>query len=273
MLSLDVDVAVVTNVELDHHATYGSLAELRDAFRELLAGAPQAVLLDRPEILALRGDGPVVAFDVPDPDLTGGGVRFVWRGHEVRLSVPGAHNALNAAAALEACALAGADAAAAAAALADFGGAGRRFQPLGHTARRRDRGRRLRPPPDRGRGHDRRGAHAGAAPASSPCSSRTCSRAPPPFAREFGAALAAADVAVRARRLPGPRARGGLPRRQRPADRPRGGRRAPAGAPCCGCPASTTPSGPCAACCAAATWCLVLGAGDVDALGRALVAA
>ena len=58
MLSLDVDVAVVTNVELDHHATYGSLAELREAFRALLAGAPQAVLWDRPEILALRGDAP-----------------------------------------------------------------------------------------------------------------------------------------------------------------------------------------------------------------------
>jgi UDP-N-acetylmuramate--alanine ligase len=133
MLSLDVDVAVVTNVELDHHATYGSLGELRDAFRQLLAGAPQAVLWDRPDVLALRGEGPVVAFDVPDPDLSDGGVRFAWRGHEVRLALPGAHNARNAAAALEACRLAGADEAAAAAALADFGGAGRRFQVLGHT--------------------------------------------------------------------------------------------------------------------------------------------
>src|SRR4051812_32027474 len=44
MLALNVDVAVVTNVELDHHATYGSLAELRDVFREFLAGVPQAVL-------------------------------------------------------------------------------------------------------------------------------------------------------------------------------------------------------------------------------------
>jgi UDP-N-acetylmuramate--alanine ligase len=133
MLSIDADVAVVTNVELDHHSTYGSLAEVREAFRALLAGAPQAVLWDRPEILALRGDAPYVTFDVPAPALDAAGSRFDWRGHEVRLSVPGAHNARNAAAALEACALAGADPAQAAAALADFAGAGRRYQTLGTT--------------------------------------------------------------------------------------------------------------------------------------------
>src|SRR3954462_12777990 len=147
MLSLHVDVAVVTNVELDHHATYGSLAEGREAFRALLAGAPQAVpwggpelagppqavLWDRPDVLALRGDAPHVAFDVPAPALDPGGSRFEWRGHSVRLAVPGAHNARNAAAALDAAVLAGADPAAAAAALADFAGAGRRFQALGVT--------------------------------------------------------------------------------------------------------------------------------------------
>jgi UDP-N-acetylmuramate--alanine ligase len=47
--------------------------------------------------------------------------------------VPGAHNALNAAAALTAARLAGADLAAAAAALRDFEGAGRRFERLGRT--------------------------------------------------------------------------------------------------------------------------------------------
>ena len=51
----------------------------------------------------------------------------------VSLPVPGVHNARNAAVALAACALAGADPAAAAAALADFGGAGRRFERLGST--------------------------------------------------------------------------------------------------------------------------------------------
>src|SRR4051794_5582660 len=68
MLALDVDVAVVTNVELDHHATYGSLAEVRDVFRVFLADAPEAVLWERPDVVALRG-GPYVPFDVPAPVL------------------------------------------------------------------------------------------------------------------------------------------------------------------------------------------------------------
>jgi UDP-N-acetylmuramate--alanine ligase len=100
--------------------------------RQFLAGAPQAVVWDRPELLALR-DGPVVAFDVPAPELDSGGSRFAVDGVEVRLTVPGAHNALNAAAALAACTLAGADPQRAAAALAEFRGVERRFQRLGET--------------------------------------------------------------------------------------------------------------------------------------------
>jgi len=134
MLELHVEIAVVTNVELDHHATYGSLAEVREVFRTFLAGVPEAVLWDRPDVVSLRASTAArVTFDVPDPALEPGGSRFGWRGHEVHLRVPGAHNARNAAAALEACRLAGADGAAAVAALADFAGAGRRFERLGTT--------------------------------------------------------------------------------------------------------------------------------------------
>jgi UDP-N-acetylmuramate--alanine ligase len=133
LLSLHVDIAVVTNVELDHHATFGSLAEVREVFRTWLAVAPHAVLWDRPDVLALRGDRPFVTFDA-EARLDAGGSSFRWREHEVRLGVPGAHNARNAAAALEACRLAGVDEAQAVAALADFAGAGRRFQELGVTA-------------------------------------------------------------------------------------------------------------------------------------------
>jgi UDP-N-acetylmuramate--alanine ligase len=132
MLSLHVDIAVVTNVELDHHATFGSLAEVREVFRSWVTVAPVAVLWDRPDVRALRTGGGLMTFDA-DPRLDAGGSSFEWRGHEVRLRVPGAHNARNAAAALEACRLAGADEAAAVAALADFAGAGRRFQDLGAT--------------------------------------------------------------------------------------------------------------------------------------------
>jgi UDP-N-acetylmuramate--alanine ligase len=171
LLKLHPDVAVLTNAELDHHATYASQAEVDDTFRAFLARATEGVVVwDRPELVALlpeperrggrvlsvpgartppsraahvhphrhppdRRRGPdVVTYDVADPRLDADGVCFGWRGIEVRLRVPGAHNALNAAAALEACRLAGADPGQAAQALADFEGAGRRFELLGTSA-------------------------------------------------------------------------------------------------------------------------------------------
>ncbi len=134
MLRLHVEVAVVTNVELDHHATFGSLAELEDCFRTFLRGAPQAIVWKRPELLALREDFPVIAYDVEDPVLSGGGSRFAWRGEAVVLDVPGIHNARNAVAALEASALAGVAPRDAVRAIGSFAGAGRRFERLGETA-------------------------------------------------------------------------------------------------------------------------------------------
>ena len=134
MLSLNVEIAVLTNVELDHHASFASLAELEEAFRQFLSGPPRAVIWDRPELLKLRV-GEVDPYDAEELTLTAGGSRLKWRGREVRLQVPGAHNAVNATAALHAARLAGADAASAVAGLAAFRGAGRRFQLLGHSAR------------------------------------------------------------------------------------------------------------------------------------------
>jgi UDP-N-acetylmuramate--alanine ligase len=139
MLSLKVEIAVLTNVELDHHASFGSLVELEEAFRAFLSHAEKAVVVwDRPELIALTGeDGAgeeVIPYDVSDPTLESGGSHFQWRGHEVELKVPGVHNALNATAALEAASLAGADANGAIEGLAGFMGAGRRFQRLGETA-------------------------------------------------------------------------------------------------------------------------------------------
>jgi UDP-N-acetylmuramate--alanine ligase len=150
MLSLDVEIAVLSNVELDHHATYGSLRELREAFRVFLARARRGIVVwERPELLELTrrppaarpasggepADVEVVPYDLPAPLPTGDrsqiGQRFQWRGREVRLQVPGAHNALNATAALEAVRLAGGDPSAAIAGLDGFRGAGRRFQMLG----------------------------------------------------------------------------------------------------------------------------------------------
>jgi UDP-N-acetylmuramate--alanine ligase len=135
LLSLAPAIAVLTNAELDHHTTYASRRDVDETFRAFLALATRAaVVWDRPELLALAPGGiPLVPFDAA-PELTPGGSRFALDGVQVELGVPGAHNAVNAAAALTAARLAGADLAAAAAALRDFQGAGRRFERLGATA-------------------------------------------------------------------------------------------------------------------------------------------
>ncbi|MDE3069255.1 MAG: UDP-N-acetylmuramate--L-alanine ligase [Acidobacteriota bacterium] len=137
MLSLNVQIAVLTNVELDHADAFGSLAELREAFRAFLDRAPQAVIWDRPDLLALRS-GAVETFALPAHTGGPGGAAATrslrWRGRDVELAVPGRHNALDALAALEAARLAGADPDAAVAALAAFRGAARRFQLLGRSA-------------------------------------------------------------------------------------------------------------------------------------------
>ena len=134
MLSINADVAVVTNIELDHHANYGSLSELREVFREFLSKPEQVVIPDAAEILELRGGLPAIAFKVDSLELLPGGSKFQWRGEQVQLRVPGAHNAANAVAALEAALLAGAEPAEAAAAIGSFTGAGRRFELLGKTS-------------------------------------------------------------------------------------------------------------------------------------------
>lgn len=130
-LRLRPEIAVVTNVEMDHHARWGSLAELHAAFREFVGPARAAVL---PADGALDGLAPsgaeIAGFDdaVPGPA-------------QLALAVPGRHNRANARAALAAlgCALAPAEGAGvpaqrgeaqaeAAAALAEFPGVKRRLE-------------------------------------------------------------------------------------------------------------------------------------------------
>ena len=134
LLKLQPEIAVLTNAELDHHSTYSSRLDLEQTFAEFMARAGEgAVVWDRPQLRALCPGGGV-PYDAPGPRLDPDGSRFEWRGIEVRLSVPGAHNAVNAAGALTACALAGADPAAAATALTAFRGARRRMERVGQTA-------------------------------------------------------------------------------------------------------------------------------------------
>jgi UDP-N-acetylmuramate--alanine ligase len=102
--ALRPEIAVVTNVDLDHHSEFASRAEVEDLFERWLARVPNVV---RGEELA-----PV----------------------DFELAVPGEHNRLNAACALAALELAGVGREAAAEALGAFEGAGRRFERRGEAA-------------------------------------------------------------------------------------------------------------------------------------------
>jgi UDP-N-acetylmuramate--alanine ligase len=134
LLKLSPQIALLTNAELDHHSTYSSRLDLEATLRTFMARAGErAVVWDRPELRALCPPG-AFTYDAPDPILSPSGSRFQWRGVDVELSVPGAHNAINAAGALTAAALAGADPAAAAEAMKGFEGARRRFELLGRTS-------------------------------------------------------------------------------------------------------------------------------------------
>ncbi len=116
-LELRPEIAVVTNIELDHHARWGSLAELQDAFRRFLAPAAASVLPADGGLDDLAGPGRRLGFDAAVPGPA-----------DLLLAVPGRHNRANARAALAAIELAGLDATAAAAALADFPGVRRRLE-------------------------------------------------------------------------------------------------------------------------------------------------
>ena len=134
-LKLNRDVAVVTNIELDHHATYSNLRELEGAFEEF--ARPADVWVAGPGISAA---GEVVTFGIESGDLRARNVRlgpgtseFEVDGVPVALRVPGEHNVLNALAALAALRAAGVPIEEAAPALARFTGAGRRFEHHGTT--------------------------------------------------------------------------------------------------------------------------------------------
>jgi UDP-N-acetylmuramate--alanine ligase len=140
-LKLQPDVAVITNIELDHHTTYASEAELVDAFEqfagqsgEVIAWADAPIQADARRFAIdaeLRNGSEPIARDV---ELVAGGSRFRVGDVAVQLRVPGEHNVLNALAALAAAEAAGVPPEEAAAALAGFDGTGRRFEPRGATA-------------------------------------------------------------------------------------------------------------------------------------------
>ena len=98
------EIAAVTNIELDHHATFASAGEVEELFERWLASVPRIV----------RG----------------------WELEPVsfKLALPGEHNRRNAATAVAALELAGVARAEVEPVLARFEGAGRRFQVVGEAA-------------------------------------------------------------------------------------------------------------------------------------------
>jgi UDP-N-acetylmuramate--alanine ligase len=146
-LALHPTVAVVNNVEPDHLECYGSMAALEDAFVEFSGRAEVAIVsADDPgarRVADRLARAPRRFGFAPDADIRIGGVtqqadrteaKIEFPGGRtvaVRLRVPGVHNLRNAVAALSAVEALGGNPERAAAALAEFGGVGRRFERLG----------------------------------------------------------------------------------------------------------------------------------------------
>jgi UDP-N-acetylmuramate--alanine ligase len=139
--------AIVLNAELDHHDHFGSLDDLHALFGDWVAELPRSgmlVLHDSLDYLSpaeLRrfGAGPGEGWRALDAAPAGEGTSFVLSapGHSdlpLHLGVPGAHNALNATAALALLDWAGISPERAAAPLAAFRGAARRYDRRGEVA-------------------------------------------------------------------------------------------------------------------------------------------
>jgi UDP-N-acetylmuramate--alanine ligase len=104
VFSLPAEIAVITNIDLDHHTTFASTAELEAEFDRWAATVPRVI----------RGD----AVEAPA---------------DLELSLAGDHNRANAALALAALDAAGVARADAVRVLREFQGAGRRLEPRGEA--------------------------------------------------------------------------------------------------------------------------------------------
>jgi len=152
-------IAVVTNIDPEHMDHYGDFDRLRDAFVAFVENIPfygfAVACIDNPEVQTMIGritDRRIVTYGLsPQADVRAvavetapGGMRFdaviaERGGHEarrlegLRLPMPGAHNVLNALAAVAVAYEMGIDAAVTARALARFEGVRRRFTRTGEV--------------------------------------------------------------------------------------------------------------------------------------------
>jgi UDP-N-acetylmuramate--alanine ligase len=152
LLHLHPEIAVITNVELDHHSHYSSLEQVAEVFRRFASQLPEdgaLIIWDRPLLkdIARSTGARVLTFGLEDgADYTAAGVdvrrdgtgfrltgRAVDAEAAIDLSVRGEHNVLNALAALAVLDLVGVAPLDAAPALQRFTGAARRFQVKGEV--------------------------------------------------------------------------------------------------------------------------------------------
>jgi UDP-N-acetylmuramate--alanine ligase len=135
-LELAPSVAVVTNAELDHHSTYRSELEIRRAYARFAALAERAIAGDEAGLEGAALTFGIGAGDLAADDVRLGpeGARFTVGGVRFALRVPGRHNVLNALAAAAACREAGVPLEESAEALASFPGVARRFEWRGRSA-------------------------------------------------------------------------------------------------------------------------------------------
>jgi UDP-N-acetylmuramate--alanine ligase len=147
LLLLRPEVAVLTNLELDHHSNYLHVEDVQRVFAQFLDQLPEDGLLvycaEDPRVTELAAGvkcrscsyGFSDSVDFQARELAGrhpGNTFEVWnRGHKVAavsLAVPGEHNVLNASACFATLTTLGVDAGRVARALGRFSGAVRRFQ-------------------------------------------------------------------------------------------------------------------------------------------------
>lgn len=144
-LHYDTAIALITNVDPDHLDHYGSLEAFEAEFGKFAQGAKEFVAISADDPGAVRVTGllhgkRIITFGraesatvrLTEVDASGARVSFTVQvdgvGHSAELSIPGEHNAINAAGALAVLTGLGFDAGAALAAIATFGGTERRFE-------------------------------------------------------------------------------------------------------------------------------------------------
>ena len=150
-LRYDTSVAIILNVEPDHLDFYGSFEAVEQAFVDFASKSRVVIACaDDPGAArvadaAERAGARVIRYgaprdndgaDAPVLDVRVDATSVVWGGRsaDLEVPVPGAHQRLNAAAAWAAVIELGVDPRQAAAAIASFGGTGRRFELRGEVA-------------------------------------------------------------------------------------------------------------------------------------------